>query len=93
MTGVKNPSILVTIQDENAQGGTIATSSLPVNTNGVFYSYSKEDMVGELKHYGYVQFIAKNKVYWVALDGVTNAMGFPTEQFFKTVIDSFAVVE
>jgi hypothetical protein len=63
------------------------------NKNNVPYIYTKEDSLFEVKNYGYVIFYDKDLKYWVSLDGISEKSGFPTEQFFKTVIDSFTTLE
>jgi hypothetical protein len=62
-----------------------------VNSNKVSYVYAKEELSGgdyTPSHYGYAIFYGKFMV-WVQLDNLSEKAGFPADQFFKTVIDSF----
>lgn len=56
--------------------------------------YTEEDISSKdyaPSHYAYVVFYGKEFKYFVSLNGISSKMGFPVDQFFKTVINSFAI--
>ena len=62
------------------------------NPQGVPYLYTKESSLQEISNYGYVGFYGTGYKYWITLDSISSKSGFPVENFFESVIQSFSIL-
>jgi hypothetical protein len=86
-----NPQIIITKQPYSEKDFEIPAEAVSYpNPNHVPYIYTKEGALHEGKNYGYVGFYGEDFKFWILLDGISEKSGFPTDQFFKTVIESFS---
>lgn len=87
--------IIVTKQTYSKQDFEIPAAAVSSpNPNSVPYIYTKEELSGgdyAPSHYGYVGFYGKDFKFWVSLDGISEKSGFPTEEFFNKVIETFKI--
>lgn len=89
-----NGQIMITKQPNSEKDVEIPATAISFpNPNGVPYVYVKENSLHEIKNFGYVIFYGKRAKYWVSLNAISEKSGFPTEEFFKTVIGSFRITE